>query len=227
MELVERRVIKEPTYLPTTRLFLVRHGETMANREYRYIGTKDEPLGTLGQTQAIQLAEALSVLPVAAVYSSPLQRTFDTALPIAARLSLEVQPVDDLRECDFGTWEGLSRAEVMTRSPENARRLREWEQNTNIPPPGGESFEALQERVCAVVERLVEAHPDQSIVLVTHVGPIKVLLSAALGAPLSSAFRIFLDPATISVMDWRDAAHATVRLVNSHAHLGWQQARWM
>jgi len=73
----------------------------MANREYRYIGATDEPLNTLGQTQAMQLAEALSVLPVAAVYSSPLQRAFDTALPVAARHTLEVQRVDSLRECDL------------------------------------------------------------------------------------------------------------------------------
>ncbi len=213
--------------MPTTRLILVRHGETMANREYRYIGIKDEPLSTLGQTQAIQLAEALSVLPIAAVYSSPLQRTYDTAVPIAARHKLAVQRVDDLRECDFGTWEGLKRAEIIELSPVDAQRIREWERNASVAPPEGESFEALQQRVCAVVESLAQAHPDQTIVLVTHVGPIKVLLSTALGAPLTSAFRIFLDPATISVVDWRDAAHATVRLVNSHAHLGWDQARWM
>jgi broad specificity phosphatase PhoE len=213
--------------LPTTRLFLVRHGETLANREYRYIGTRDDLLSTSGQTQAIQLAEALSVLPIAAVYSSPLQRTLNTAIPIAARHSLEVQRVDDLRECDFGTWEGLTRAEVIERSPEDSQRLHEWEQNAAIAPPGGENFEELQQRVVAAVERLVHTHPDQSIVLVSHVGPIKVLLGAAIEAPLSSAFRIFLDPATISVVDWRDAANATVRLVNSHAHLGWNQARWM
>jgi probable phosphoglycerate mutase len=199
----------------------------MANREYRYIGTSNDPLSSLGQAQAIQIAEALSVLPVAAVYSSPLQRTYNTALPIAARHGLEVQRVDDLRECDFGTWEGLKRAEVIELSPVDAQRIREWEQNTSITPPGGESFEALQQRVCAVVESLALSHPDQSIVVVTHVGPIKVLLGAALGIALSSAFRIFIDPATISVVDWRDKDHATVRLVNSHAHLGWDQARWM
>ena len=213
--------------MPTTRLYLIRHGETLANREYRYIGTRNNPLSPLGETQASQLAEALSDLPIAAVYSSPLQRTFNTSLPIAARHSLEVQQVDDLRECDFGIWEGLSRAEVLERSLEDRQRLREWEQNTSVAPPGGESFEALQQRVVTAVERLAQAHPDQAIVLVSHVGPIKVLLGAAIGAPLSSAFRIFLDPATISVVDWRDAAYATVRLVNSHAHLGWQQARWM
>ena len=213
--------------MPITRLYLVRHGETLANREYRYIGTRDDPLSALGETQALQLAEALAGLPIAAVYSSPLQRSYNTALQIAARHSLEVQRVDDLRECDFGTWEGLSRAEVLERSPEDSQRLREWEHNTSIAPPGGESFEALQQRVVTAVERLVQAHPDQAIVLVSHVGPIKVLLGAALNAPLSSAFRIFLDPATISVVDWRDATYATIRLVNSHAHLGWQEARWM
>lgn len=213
--------------MPITRLYLVRHGETLANREYRYIGTRDDPLSPLGETQALQLADTLSGLPITAVYSSPLQRTYRTAILIAARHSLEVQRIDDLRECDFGTWEGLSRAEVLERSPEDSQHLREWEQNTSVAPPGGESFEALQQRVVTAVERLAQAHPDHAIVLVSHVGPIKVLLSAALGAPLSSAFRIFLDPATISVVDWRNAAYATVRLVNSHAHLGWQEARWM
>jgi broad specificity phosphatase PhoE len=213
--------------LPTTRLFLIRHGETIANREFRYIGARDDPLSTLGQTQAIQLAEALSVLPVAAVYSSPLQRAYNTALQIAARHKLEVQSVDGLRECNFGTWEGLSRAEILSRSPEDAQHLYAWERDMTITPPGGESFETMCERACAVVEQLARAYPDQSIVLVSHVGPIKVLLATALGAPLSSAFRVFLDPATISVVDWRDITHAIVRLVNSHAHLGWQQARWM
>ena len=213
--------------MPTTRLLLVRHGETVANREYRYIGVMDEPLSTQGQSQATQLAGALAVLPVAAVYSSPLQRAYNTALPVAVQHGLDVQTVDDLRECNFGAWEGLSRTEVIARSPEDAQRLHAWEQNASIAPPGGESFEAMQERVCTAVERLAQSHPDQAIVLVSHVGPIKVLLCAALGAPLSSAFRIFLDPATISVVDWRQAAPATVRLVNSHAHLGWQQARWM
>ena len=123
----------------------------MANREYRYIGTRDDPLSELGENQAIQLAEALSVLKVAAVYSSPLQRTFATALPIAARHSLEVQRVDDLRECDFGTWEGLTPAEIIARSPENARRLREWEQDPISAPPGGESFETLQNALALLI----------------------------------------------------------------------------
>lgn len=211
----------------STRLLLVRHGETVANREFRYIGTRDDPLSAHGESQALLLADALAVLPLSAVYSSPLQRAYHTAVPIAEKLGLEARRLDGLRECNFGTWEGLSRAEVLARSEDDARRLRAWERDATVAPPGGESFANMQERVCAVVEQLAQEHPDQTIALVSHVGPIKVLLCAAMGAPISAAFRIFLDPATISVFDWHDREHAMVRLVNSHAHLGWQQARWM
>jgi probable phosphoglycerate mutase len=84
----------------------------------------------------------------------------------------------------------------------------------------------MHKRVQTVVEQLVQAHADQTLVIVSHVGPIKALLCAALGAPTSTIFRIFLDPATISVIDWQQP-FPLVRLLNSHAHLGWEQARWM
>jgi probable phosphoglycerate mutase len=104
---------------------------------------------------------------------------------------------------------------------------RSWEHDPTVAPPDGESFAAMQQRVRAFVEHLAEVHAGQTLVLVSHVGPIKVLLAAALDTPLSASFRIFLDPATISVVDWRTDGHTLVRLVNSHAHLGWTQARWM
>ena len=213
--------------MPTTRLFIARHGETLANREYRFIGSRDDPLSEHGRGQAAQLAEALAVFPIAAVYSSPMERAWQTALPVAERHNLSVQRFDALREGSFGDWEGMSRAEIVARSPEDERNFYKWERDTNLAPPGGESLAAMQERVCSGVEQLALAHPDQSIVLVSHVGPIKALLCTALEVPMSTSAHIFLDPATISVVDWRDRAHAVVRLVNSHAHLGWQQARWM
>lgn len=210
-----------------TRLVLVRHGETLANRDFRYIGVKDEPLSSLGQAQALQLAQALVVFPLAAVYSSPLQRAYRTAIPIAQQQALEVQQQEALRECDFGTWEGLSRAEVLARSPEDAQYVQKWERDMTLAPPSGESFAAMQRRVCTAVEQLSTEHPDQTIALVSHVGPIKVLLCAALGTDLTTSSRIFLDPATITIVDWQNRTRATVRLVNSHAHMGWQNARWM
>lgn len=212
--------------VPRTRLILVRHGETLANREFRYIGTRDYPLSEQGQFQAELLAEALSVLPIVAVYSSPLQRAYRTAEPIAARHALTIQVLDSLREGSFGSWEGMSRAEVLAHSPQNEQQLQAWERDPDVAPPGGESFAMIYERILTAVEQLAQMHTGQAIVLVSHVGVIKALLCAALGTPLTSFSHMFLDPATISVVDWHPL-YPLLRLLNSHAHLGWEQARWM
>lgn len=210
-----------------TRLFLIRHGETLANREFRYIGSRDDTLSDTGEQQAAYLADALAPLPITGIYSSPLQRAYATARAIAASRGQKTRISDELRECTFGAWEGLSRAEVIARGPEDIRLLQAWERDSTIAPPGGESFATMQVRVCAFVEKLAEVHAGESLVLVSHVGPIKVLLALALDAPLTTSLRIFLDPATISVVDWQPGGQALVRLVNSHAHMGWTQARWM
>ena len=115
---------------------------------------------------------------------------------------------------------------MLARGSQDEQLLFAWERDSAVAPPDGESFEAVRARVSALVERLAGRHPDQTLVLVSHVGPIKVLLCTALGAPLTSMYHIFLDPATISVVDWRET-RPTVRLLNSHAHLGWEEARWL
>jgi broad specificity phosphatase PhoE len=212
--------------VPTTRFLLVRHGETLANREFRYIGSRDDLLSERGEEQALLVADALAIFPVAAVYSSPRARAYRTAQPIAARFQQDVQVVDELAEGDFGAWEGLSRAELLARGPLVEQQLRAWEADPTQAPPEGESFADVQARVTTAIARLAEKHPDQTIVLVSHVGPIKALLCSVLAAPLTSLFHIFLDPATISVVDW-GASRATIRLLNSHAHLGWENARWL
>jgi broad specificity phosphatase PhoE len=212
--------------IPRTRLILARHGETLANREFRYIGIIDHLLSEHGRLQAGQLAEALSMLPITAVYSSPLQRAFCTAESIAAKHALAVQILSGLIEGSFGSWEGMSRAEVLVHSPQDEQQLLAWERDPNVAPPDGESFAMIYERALTTVEQLAQAHIGQTIVLVSHVGVIKALLCAALGTPLTSASHIFLDPATISVVDWHPL-YPLLRLLNSHAHLGWEQACWM
>ena len=212
--------------IPRTRLILVRHGETLLNREYRYIGIGDYPLSEHGRRQAEQLAEALSGLPIAAVYSSPLQRAYHTAKLIADEHALEVQVMNSLIEGSFGVWEGMSRAEVLARSPQDEQQLLAWEQDPNLAPPNGESIAMIYERVLTAVEQLAQIHIEQAIVIVSHAAVIKALLCAALAAPLTSSSHIFLDPATISVVDWHPL-YPLLRLLNSHAHLGWEQARWM
>jgi probable phosphoglycerate mutase len=214
------------------RLFLVRHGEALANPDLRYLGSRDDPLTDRGRWQATQLAQALATIPLAAVYTSPLRRALDTALPLASAHRLD--PISDARlvEGSMGTWEGLRRAEILARSPEDVAHHQRWEADPTCGPPGGESIANVRSRVVACVQDLAERYGGSSVVLVSHVGPIKALLCAAMDVPLTAARRMFLDSATVSVVDWGAAAvdwgaPAVLRLYNAHHHLGWEDAPWL
>jgi probable phosphoglycerate mutase len=134
-----------------------------------------------------------------------------------------------LREQSYGAWEGLSRDEVRGRSADDFELLQAWEKDSQVEPPGGESLGSVQRRSLALIEELRADAVDDAmpwIVLVSHVGPIKALLAASLDLPLDrGGRRIFLDPGTVSVVDWGDPP--ILRLCNSHAHAGWASARWM
>jgi broad specificity phosphatase PhoE len=188
----------------------------------RYVGSRDEPLADTGIEQAARVAAALAPLPVAAVYSSPLSRARETAARIAAARQVPLRLEERLREQSFGEWEGLTRGEVLARDGE---RLLRWEADLATSPPGGDALGDLQARVLDLVADLSREHPGEWVALVSHVGPIKALLCAALGAPLATARHMFLDSATLSVVDWGE--HPVVRLFNAHSHLGWESARWM
>ncbi len=207
---------------PVLRLLLARHGEVPSNRELRYVGSLDEPLAAPGLEQADRLAAALAGLPVRAVYSSPLLRAQETGRRIAEARDLPLRLDPRLREQAFGEWEGRTRREVLA---DDGERLLRWEADLGSSPPGGESLVTVQERMLDLIGNLAREHPGDWIVLVSHVGPIKALLCAALGVPLAAARHLFLDPATLSVVDW--GTHPVVRLFNAHGHLGWDAARWM
>src|SRR5262245_3819637 len=214
------------------RLFLVRHVEALANPDLRYLGSRDDPLTARGQWQASQLAHAFAPLALAAVYTSPLTRAVATAAPIAEACGLSLIPDPRLVDAAMGRREGLRRAEITAPSPEQAARHQQWEADPTCAPPGGESLAAVQARVVACVRDLAERHAGAAVVLVSHVGPIKALLCTAMDVPLTTGQRLFLDSATVSVMDWgADAAPweapALVRLYNAHHHLGWTAAPWM
>lgn len=204
--------------MPVTRLLLIRHGETPLNREMRYIGLRDDGLTETGKLQAQQLADALATFPITAVYSSPLQRAYLTAQAIAERHGLEVLHNNALIESNFGQWEGLTAREVKARGDKDAEIQRNWQDDPTLAPPQGESLEAMSQRVLAAVTAIVQEHPGQTIVLVTHTGPLKAILCAALGVSMITAFRIFLNPGTISVVDWQ-ASRPVVHLVNSTGSL--------
>ena len=207
------------------RFFLVRHGETAENLRMTYLGTRDEPLTEHGRQQARKVADALSQLPIELIISSPLRRAADTAVLIGEACRVELQLDPRLAESSFGRWEGLTRDEVLKLGSRDSELLARWESDASCSPPGGESIENVQKRILGLVEELARDHAGDSVVLVSHVGPIKALLAAVLDIPLQATRRLFLDPATISIVEW--GRHPLLRLFNSHAHLGWSKARWM
>jgi broad specificity phosphatase PhoE len=206
-------------------LFLVRHGETADNLQMRYLGERDEPLTTNGKKQALQVAAALSALSIGAIITSPLRRAADTAAQIQTACGVELRTDARLAEGSFGKWEGLTRSEVLQLGGRDAEQLAKWESDPSYAPPGGESFESVRDRIVRLVEQLKSDFEGASVVLVSHVGPIKALIASALNIPLQASSRFFLDPGTISVVDWGNPP--ILRLFNSHAHQGWSSARWM
>jgi ribonuclease H / adenosylcobalamin/alpha-ribazole phosphatase len=149
----------------------------------------------------------------------------DTAVRIRDACEVELRLDERLAEGSFGSWERLTRAEVLELGSRDTELLARWESDSSCAPPGGESIESIQARVISLAEELAGEFPNSSIALVSHVGPIKALLSAVLGIPLQASRRLFLDPGSISIVEW--GSHPLLRLFNSHAHLGWSSARWM
>jgi ribonuclease H / adenosylcobalamin/alpha-ribazole phosphatase len=226
-ERAEQAKQADATAVRWTRFVLVRHGEASGNRELRYLGATDAPLTERGREQARQLADALRAYPLAAIYSSPLTRARETANAIAAPPELETRVEDDLREGHFGAWENLTRTQVREA---DAAALAAWEAGTDVAPPGGESLEAVRARSVACATRLAARHMGEMVALVSHVGPIKALVCAALGLPAAGALRMWLDPASICVVDWRIEADGTatrlLRVFNATAHLD-PAPRWL
>jgi probable phosphoglycerate mutase len=206
---------------PTTFL-LLRHGETALTPEKRFSGSgggafADPALSERGREQARQAAEALAARgTVQAVVSSPLTRCRETATAVADRHGLGVRIEDDLRETDFGAWEGLTFAEARERDPET---LDAWLASPDLAPPGGESFTAVAHRVTAARDRVLARHPRRTVLVVTHVTPIKTLVRLALGAPPESLFRMELSAASLSTVTYYTDGNPSVRLLNDTSHL--------
>jgi probable phosphoglycerate mutase len=202
-----------------TRLLLLRHGETEYTQRGRYSGRGDVPLSDRGLAQAGAAARRVAglVSSVAAVVSSPLSRCTSMAGIIAGGLGgvpLVVEP--DLIECDFGEWEGRTFAEVRERWP---AELDAWLASPAVAPPGGESFVEVTTRVNRAMAKLLASYPGETVVVVSHVSPVKIALRDALAATDAFLHRLYLDPAGLSIMDiWPDGGMA-VRTVNDTAHL--------
>lgn len=202
-------------------VLLVRHGKTPTTGKVLPGRAADLHLSTEGQTQAEAVAGRIAALVgpdrtgPTAVYASPLERTAETAKPIARRLGLRVRTERGLLECDFGRWTG-AQLKVLVKKPE-------WEQVQRWPSgfrfPGGESFLEMQARVTSSISRLVQLHPGETIVAVSHADPIKVAVSAAAGTHLDLFQRLSISPCSVSALAYSEHG-PHVLTVNSTASLG-------
>ncbi|MFE3368917.1 bifunctional RNase H/acid phosphatase [Streptomyces sp. NPDC059164] len=201
-------------------LLLLRHGETALTPEKRFSGSggTDPELSAVGRGQAERAAEHFAALgTVQEIVSSPLRRCRETAAVVAARLGLGVRIDEGLRETDFGAWEGLTFAEVRERYADD---LTAWLASPDTAPTGGgESFSEVADRVAATRDRLVARSAGRTVLLVTHVTPIKTFVRLALGAPPEALFRMELSAASVSEVAYYGDGNASVRLLNDASHL--------
>jgi len=210
-----------PGWLPDrgtqTTTLLLRHGETALSVERRFAGRSDAPLTEAGRGQAAAAAARLAARGgVDVIVTSPLQRARRTAEAVAEATGAALTVDDDLVETDFGEWDGLSFAEASARWPEE---LSAWLGSADVAPPGGESLATVARRVLGALDRLLAAHQGGTILLVSHVTPIKTLACRAMLAPPATMFRIHLDVGSLCEIRWYADGPALVRSLNDTAHL--------
>lgn len=186
---------------PTT-VILLRHGVTSHTQRKLFSGSggEDLPLVDEGLEQARRAAAWIAERGGAdAIVASPLLRTRQTAAQVGDRLGLPVEIEPGFAEAGFGDWDGFSFAEIMKRWP---GELDSWLGSTAVAPPGGESFDAVSTRVEAARDRLLQRHGGRTVVVVSHVTPIKLMVRAALQADMGVIHRMELAPASITTITW-------------------------
>jgi probable phosphomutase (TIGR03848 family) len=202
-------------------VLLVRHGKTPTTGKVLPGRAAGLHLSPEGRAQAEEVAERIAALAgpdrpgPTAVYASPLERTAETAKPIARQLGLRVRNERGLLECDFGRWTG-AQLKALAKKPEWSQ-VQRWPSGFRFP--GGESFLEMQARVTSAISRLVQLHPGETIVAVSHADPIKVAVSAAAGTHLDLFQRLSISPCSVSALAYSEAG-THVLSVNSTASLG-------
>jgi broad specificity phosphatase PhoE len=200
----------------TTTVVLVRHGVTPHTVEKRFSGglaSANPGLSDEGRAQIRAVADWLGPLAerVDAVVSSPVRRTLESAEILAAALGRPVEVEPGFAEMEFGVWDGLTFGEV---AEKHQADLDAWLGSLDAAPEGGESFRVVQERVLDGLARLLEAHRGKTVVVVSHVTPIKTLVAHAVDAPLGAVFRMELSPASVTVLSYFDD-RASMRMYNA------------
>ena len=195
----------------STLLLLIRHGETPTTGKVLPGRAPGLHLSERGRAQAERVSERLAGLPVGAIYSSPMERSVETADPSAERTGLRLNHNDGLIECDFGDWTGAALAELAV--------LPQWQEVQHSPStfrfPNGESFTQMQARMVGALEVLRAAHPGAVVVCFSHADPIKAAMAHAMGTHLDLFQRITISPGSVSAIEYMEGWPPGVLMVNS------------
>ncbi|OFL62289.1 bifunctional RNase H/acid phosphatase [Corynebacterium sp. HMSC056E09] len=200
----------------TTRFILLRHGQTAMSAAKQYSGRANPELTELGKKQALAAAQALADTHIDAVVCSPLRRCQQTAAAVVKGRDLRVETVEDLIEVDFGRWEGKTFAEADAADPELHAR---WLKDTSVACPGGESLRAVHRRVSAARRELQQRYAGQTVLVVSHVNPIKSFVRQALDSGPQTPNHLFLELASVSEVEFFDGG-STLHRFNDVGHLG-------
>ena len=192
-------------------LLLARHGSVANAPVKRYYGSTDLPLDAAGKRQARALAELLRARRPARCFSSPLGRALETAQTVATHLSLNVETMPELREVDFGQWEGRTFAEIQKSDPENVARWAAFAPDFEFP--GGESIHDFLERTARAAE-LLAAVPGEEVAAFTHGGVIRAVICHVLGLPPRHYLAFDVKPASVTVLKLFDGQGVLVELNN-------------
>ena len=201
-----------------THVILVRHGQTLLNRQPSFRGRTAIPLDEKGLQQAEATGRRIAATwPVQAVYSSPLRRAMQTAEAIARPLELEAQPYPGLNDMDFGEWQALPVQEVQARWP---AELQEWiARPQQLVIPGGETLAACRERVMTALGEIMARHLEEWIVVVGHNVTNRLILLAALGLGNERFWRLGQSTCAINLLRF-DGKEFYLDVLNDTCHLG-------
>jgi len=199
-----------------TRIVIVRHGRTEWNRVERFRGRADISLDDVGIKQAEAASGRIKEWPISTIYSSPLRRAITTAEIIATSLGLKVQEMSDIIDIDYGEWQGLTNEEVIAR---DGRLYTQWIENPDgVQFPGGEEFNDVRQRVSKAVNDLIQRHPKESVVLVSHKVICQILVLSLLGLDSSHFWQITQDVCAMNLFEVRGGIPSAL-FINDTCHL--------
>lgn len=200
-----------------TRIYLVRHGQVEGYEEKRYNGQVNVPLTRLGEEQSARVRDFLTDIPLAAVYSSDLDRSYYCAELIAETHGLTSRSLPSLRELNIGDWEGRTWAELQEAYPDDWQaRLQDL---VNFQVPGGESLQDAADRIRPTMKKILTDHSGGDVAVIAHGGVNRIVLLDAMDAPMEQAFSIEQDYGCLNIIDYFDDEQSVVKLLNGVAHL--------